>query len=72
MGYTVQANNLRRYLNKYIFNYIITSLRFFFHLEDKEREELLPLKDIRDRCIHQLEQMRPDHMRRLNPTPYKV
>ncbi|KAL8124916.1 nicotinate phosphoribosyltransferase 2-like [Apium graveolens] len=39
---------------------------------DKPREELLPLKDIRDRCIHQLEQMRPDHMRRLNPTPYKV
>lgn len=39
---------------------------------DKAREELLPLKDIRDRCIQQLEQMRPDHMRRLNPTPYKV
>ncbi|GAA0173373.1 glycosyltransferase [Lithospermum erythrorhizon] len=39
---------------------------------DKHREELPPLKDIRDRCIQQLEQMRPDHMRRLNPTPYKV
>ncbi|KDP31950.1 hypothetical protein JCGZ_12411 [Jatropha curcas] len=38
----------------------------------KAREELPPLKDIRDRCIKQLEQMRPDHMRRLNPTPYKV
>ncbi|KGN61978.1 nicotinate phosphoribosyltransferase 2 isoform X2 [Cucumis sativus] len=36
-------------------------------------EECLPaLKDIRDRCIKQLEKMRPDHMRRLNPTPYKV
>ncbi|GKU98940.1 hypothetical protein SLEP1_g11873 [Rubroshorea leprosula] len=38
----------------------------------KVREELPPLKDIRERCIKQLEQMRPDHMRRLNPTPYKV
>ncbi|KAJ4828982.1 Nicotinate phosphoribosyltransferase 2 [Turnera subulata] len=38
----------------------------------KAREELPPLKDIRERCIEQLEQMRPDHMRRLNPTPYKV
>lgn len=38
----------------------------------KAREELPPLKDIRERCIKQLEQMRPDHMRRLNPTPYKV
>ncbi|CAF2114096.1 hypothetical protein Bca4012_096171 [Brassica carinata] len=36
------------------------------------REELPPLKEIRDRCIKQLENMRPDHMRRLNPTPYKV
>nr|TKR65969.1 nicotinate phosphoribosyltransferase family protein [Populus alba] len=39
---------------------------------DKPREDLPPLKDIRDRCIKQLERMRPDHMRRLNPTPYKV
>ncbi|XP_021714325.1 nicotinate phosphoribosyltransferase 2-like isoform X1 [Chenopodium quinoa] len=38
----------------------------------KTREDMLPLKDIRDRCIRQLEKMRPDHMRRLNPTPYKV
>ncbi|EEF38807.1 nicotinate phosphoribosyltransferase 1 [Ricinus communis] len=38
----------------------------------KAREDLPPLKDIRERCIKQLEQMRPDHMRRLNPTPYKV
>ncbi|KAJ4873571.1 Nicotinate phosphoribosyltransferase 1 [Raphanus sativus] len=36
------------------------------------REELEPLKEIRSRCIKQLENMRPDHMRRLNPTPYKV
>uniref|UniRef100_A0A7N0UDJ0 Nicotinate phosphoribosyltransferase n=2 Tax=Kalanchoe fedtschenkoi TaxID=63787 RepID=A0A7N0UDJ0_KALFE len=36
------------------------------------REELPPLKVIRERCIQQLELMRPDHMRRLNPTPYKV
>lgn len=39
---------------------------------DGAREELPSLKEIRDRCIQQLEQMRPDHMRRLNPTPYKV
>ncbi|ESQ46281.1 hypothetical protein EUTSA_v10000109mg [Eutrema salsugineum] len=39
---------------------------------DEAREELLPLKEIRERCIKQLENMRPDHMRRLNPTPYKV
>ncbi|KAL9340886.1 hypothetical protein Peur_067105 [Populus x canadensis] len=39
---------------------------------DKPREDLPPLKDIRDSCIKQLERMRPDHMRRLNPTPYKV
>ncbi|KAK7252824.1 hypothetical protein RIF29_37044 [Crotalaria pallida] len=39
---------------------------------DKKEETLPPLRDIRERCINQLEQMRPDHMRRLNPTPYKV
>lgn len=37
-----------------------------------KREELLTLRNIRDRCIQHLEHMRPDHMRRLNPTPYKV
>ncbi|KAM7252029.1 hypothetical protein ACFE04_023912 [Oxalis oulophora] len=36
------------------------------------REELPTLKETRDRCIKQLEQMRSDHLRRLNPTPYKV
>ncbi|XP_027078339.1 nicotinate phosphoribosyltransferase 1-like isoform X1 [Coffea arabica] len=39
---------------------------------DRRREELPPIKEIRDRCIDQLDRMRPDHMRRLNPTPYKV
>ncbi|CAL5369483.1 unnamed protein product [Camellia sinensis] len=39
---------------------------------DKPREELPPLKMIRNRCSNQLEQMRSDHVRRLNPTPYKV
>ncbi|KAL2522557.1 Nicotinate phosphoribosyltransferase 1 [Forsythia ovata] len=38
----------------------------------KAREELPPIKLIRERCIKQLDQMRTDHMRRLNPTPYKV
>ncbi|CAN6322028.1 unnamed protein product [Urochloa humidicola] len=36
------------------------------------REELPSLHEIRSRCIQHLERMRPDHMRRLNPTPYKV
>nr|GME19271.1 nicotinate phosphoribosyltransferase 2-like [Ipomoea batatas] len=40
--------------------------------EDKTREVLPPLKQIRERCIEHLSQMRPDHMRWLNPTPYKV
>ncbi|CAN6297133.1 unnamed protein product [Urochloa humidicola] len=38
----------------------------------KSREELPSLHEIRRRCIQHLERMRPDHMRRLNPTPYKV
>lgn len=45
---------------------------FWSGSSDGEREQLPSLKEIRDRCIQQLEQMRPDHMRRLNPTPYKV
>ncbi|KAH1118855.1 hypothetical protein GLYMA_17G172500v4 [Glycine max] len=39
---------------------------------DIKKDTLPALRDIRERCINQLEQMRPDHMRRLNPTPYKV
>ncbi|KAF3337681.1 nicotinate phosphoribosyltransferase-like protein [Carex littledalei] len=39
---------------------------------NEPREELPSLNKIRDRCIKQLEKMRQDHMRRLNPTPYKV
>ncbi|KAI3813362.1 hypothetical protein L1987_18084 [Smallanthus sonchifolius] len=39
---------------------------------DKEREELPTLKENRERCAQQLDQMRPDHMRKVNPTPYKV
>ncbi|KAI4381648.1 hypothetical protein MLD38_007705 [Melastoma candidum] len=38
----------------------------------KEREELPPLNEVRARCISQFDHMRSDHMRRLNPTPYKV
>lgn len=45
---------------------------FYTSLEVDMKEDLPPLKEIRQRCINQLEQMRPDHMRRLNPTPYKV
>ncbi|KAL9326940.1 hypothetical protein ACSQ67_007585 [Phaseolus vulgaris] len=39
---------------------------------DKKKDTLPALRDIREGCIKQLEIMRPDHMRRLNPTPYKV
>ncbi|KAK9135288.1 hypothetical protein Syun_014618 [Stephania yunnanensis] len=38
----------------------------------KKAVELPTLKVTRERCIQQLSQMWPDHMRRLNPTPYKV
>lgn len=50
----------------------ISLVTHFFFFEDKKLEPLPPLKEIRERCINQLEQMRPDHMRKLNPTPYKV
>ncbi|XP_020524560.1 nicotinate phosphoribosyltransferase 2 isoform X2 [Amborella trichopoda] len=39
---------------------------------NSEREPLPTLEKIREKCINHLNQMRPDHMRRLNPTPYKV
>lgn len=37
-----------------------------------QQEPLPSLKDVRARCKAQLEAMRPDHLRGLNPTPYKV
>jgi nicotinate phosphoribosyltransferase len=39
---------------------------------NKPRAELPSLEKIRNRCMQQLEKLRPDHIRRLNPTPYKV
>ncbi|KAF6149320.1 hypothetical protein GIB67_026176 [Kingdonia uniflora] len=39
---------------------------------DETRQRLPPINEIRSCCIEQLDQMRPDHMRRLNPTPYKI
>ncbi|KAL6894415.1 hypothetical protein ACP4OV_008513 [Aristida adscensionis] len=36
------------------------------------REDLPSIHEIRTRCMCYLDHMRPDHMRRLNPTPYKV
>ncbi|TVU14505.1 hypothetical protein EJB05_37979 [Eragrostis curvula] len=39
---------------------------------NKPRAELPSLEKIRSRCMQQLEKLRPDHIRRLNPTPYKV
>ncbi|PRQ56955.1 putative nicotinate phosphoribosyltransferase [Rosa chinensis] len=47
-------------------------MKCFWHGPGRVRDDLPPLKDIRDRCISQLRKMRPDHMRRLNPTPYQV
>jgi len=38
----------------------------------KRCEPLPTLKEIRERCKIQLAKMRSDHMRELNPTPYKV
>lgn len=43
-----------------------------FMCVDEPKEELPSIAKIRAHCMQQLEQMRPDHMRRLNPTPYKV
>ncbi|EMS54141.1 Nicotinate phosphoribosyltransferase [Triticum urartu] len=40
--------------------------------EAVQREELPSLNENRSRCMRQLERMRPDHLRKLNPTPYKV
>ncbi|XP_062214039.1 nicotinate phosphoribosyltransferase 1-like [Phragmites australis] len=40
--------------------------------QSKPRAELPSIHEIRTRCIGHLDRMRPDHMRRLNPTPYKV
>ncbi|XP_023007036.1 nicotinate phosphoribosyltransferase 2-like [Cucurbita maxima] len=48
-------------------------LKCYWSGKSGKTAECLPaLKDIRSRCIKQLENMRRDHMRKLNPTPYKV
>lgn len=59
-------------IKKIIFSPPPIKLTLLSDFEDKTREALPPLKQIRERCIDHLSQMRPDHMRRLNPTPYKV
>jgi len=41
-------------------------------ISGKQRESLPTLNEIRERCLRHLAEMRPDHMRELNPTPYKV
>ncbi|KAJ3683466.1 hypothetical protein LUZ60_013693 [Juncus effusus] len=38
----------------------------------RKREELPSIEEIRSRCMRELDRMRPDHLRRLNPTPFKV
>jgi hypothetical protein len=40
--------------------------------EGVPREPLSSLEEARARCRTQLDAMRPDHLRGLNPTPYKV
>ena len=40
--------------------------------DGKLTQSLPTLNEVRDRCKQQIETMREDHMRRLNPTPYKV
>lgn len=47
-------------------------LKCYWPRHSSKSERLPSLKEIRERCMQQLEQMRSDHMRRLNPTPYKV
>ncbi|XP_022947790.1 nicotinate phosphoribosyltransferase 2-like [Cucurbita moschata] len=48
-------------------------LKCYWSGKSGKTAECLPaLKHIRSRCIKQLENMRRDHMRKLNPTPYKV
>ncbi|KAM0898805.1 hypothetical protein ACQ4PT_021697 [Festuca glaucescens] len=37
-----------------------------------QREELTSINENRSRCMRDLLRMRPDHLRKLNPTPYKV
>lgn len=52
--------------------YCATITYAYVSLSDKPRVELPSLEEIRGRCMQQLEKLRPDHIRRLNPTPYKV
>ena len=44
----------------------------FLSFEGIPREPLSSLEEARTRCRAQLDAMRPDHLRGLNPTPYKV
>uniref|UniRef100_A0ACD6A8A6 Uncharacterized protein n=2 Tax=Avena sativa TaxID=4498 RepID=A0ACD6A8A6_AVESA len=37
-----------------------------------QREDLTSINENRSRCMRDLDRMRPDHLRKLNPTPYKV
>ncbi|RZB85970.1 UDP-glucose 4-epimerase GEPI42 isoform F [Glycine soja] len=67
-GFTPSVAPLQLMTVSFYFS-IVTCLFFF---EDIKKDSLPALRDIRERCINQLEQMRSDHMRRLNPTPYKV
>uniref|UniRef100_A0ACD5X9Q7 Uncharacterized protein n=1 Tax=Avena sativa TaxID=4498 RepID=A0ACD5X9Q7_AVESA len=43
-----------------------------FSCEATQREDLTSISENRSRCMRDLDRMRPDHLRKLNPTPYKV
>ena len=65
---------LVQFTNCYLLKLGVTNVKICCYVigEANSREELPSLHEIRTRCIQHLDRMRPDHMRRLNPTPYKV
>ncbi len=50
----------------------VENLYKLYWADGEIKEALPPLKDIRDYAKEQLNQLRKDHVRDLNPTPYKV
>ena len=50
----------------------VESLYKLYWSDGEIKEKLPTLKEIRDYAKHQLHHLRKDHVRDLNPTPYKV
>ena len=50
----------------------VVNLYRLYWADGEVKEPLPPLKDIRVYVINQMKQLRKDHIRDLNPTPYKV